>query len=146
MGPRSIRNQQRYLQQALKEREDEIQKSCRKEKNIYESTSFAAQKHASEQLLKVKARNETMNNTNKDKGNDEQNTNHDHGKGNTKNGHAITFWSHHLLTTSEEKEEQKVEENEETEISMIRIKRKSFAKRTSFTNDIHDGRLQHACN
>ena len=142
MGPRSNRNQQRYLQQALKEREDEIQKSCQKEKDIYESTSFAAQKHASEQLLKVKARDTTMKNT-KANDNDEQNNNNNHhGRGNAKNGHVITFWSHHLLTPEEEEEE----ESEETEISLARIKRKSFAKRTSFTNDIHDGRLQHACN
>ena len=84
---------------------------------------------------------------------------------------AITFWSHHLLeeqqstsimigkrrssrssNNNDENQTAKAHsassnnqhDQENDELNYIQVKRKSFAKCTSFTNDIHDGRLQHA--
>ena len=124
MGPRATRNQKRYLEQALKEKKKEEElKSIQKDTiQVYESTTAAAQKHAREQTIIT-----TMNDESQilNEGNDSNHNDH----------HAITFWSHHLLSTRDSASNRN-----------IGGKNTSFAKNTSFTNDVHDGRLQHASN
>ncbi len=121
-GPRAIRNKRKYLQKALeeKERETEIHK---RETFSYESTTAAAQRYAREQYRTVL----------KDSGQERLEVGQCGSDGHLHGQQAITFWSDHLLSGSNDDSKS---ENDG---------KKSFAKQCSFTNDIRDGRLQHAC-
>ena len=138
-GPRAIRNQERYIQEALqqKEHEHELELSNKQQSCIicYESTASAAQKYAYEQkIIMAKERNKAdcfHNHTSDEDGNDFDN-------------HAISFWSYHLLGHSKHQQE-KDKANSNNDLTSL-MKRTSFAKCTSFTNDIRDGRLNHASN
>lgn len=185
-GPRAIRNQKKYFQQALQEKEKEQElKTTQLERDtccLYESTAAASQKYGT---MKSIARTRSMGNNAKQSQDDygdgeeqeqqpttgvsfkttslgESGVNNEHNTNGQHNIHgelAITFWSHQLLTmntsscytcTSDSidrrdrlQEESKGGKNEYKNL-IKEMKRKSFARCTSFTNDIRDGRLQHA--
>ena len=132
IGPRAIRNQERYLQQALKQKRKEQQnelQSLQQNSLIYESTASAAEKHAREQLqIIATAKRNDLTVSNQQDGGEE-------------NEHAITFWSHNFI---DKKTKRDVDRAGCQMHDMLAKKRTSFAKCTSFTNDIRDGRLQHA--
>lgn len=138
-GPRAIRNQERYIQEALqqKEKEHELELSKQQSCISYESTASAAQKYVYEQIIMAKERNKDCFH------------NHINDDGNDFDNHAISFWSSHLLSnhslSQHHEEKGKVNLNKNDLTSLV-MKRTSFAKCTSFTNDIRDGRLNHASN
>lgn len=131
MGPRAIRNQKRYFQQALHEKEKEQElKSLQMLQDthcLYESTAAAAQKHSaiSNTDMNTSCENSSIKNVLSEA------------------PHAITFWSDHLLqpssssfSTSLSSSQQESEESDEpNQSNLIQTKRTSFAKCTSLTND-----------
>lgn len=112
MGPRSLRKQQKFLQDAKKEQilEEEKEKELSHQNDcIYESTSAAVHKLAQHRLSEP-----CLGSSLHGHGTDEE---------------AITFWS-----------QQKPGKNNGDACG----RRPLFAKCSSFTNDIQDGRLKHS--
>jgi len=168
IGPRALRNQQLFIQQALEQKEyekmNQEQDQCQRHDYacncsnciLYESTARAAQRHTITNMNTLKYKNDSNDNTiesdneNKAYFDDE----------------AITFWSQHILkkTQKQDKNDSKNDSktykndngkknmnidnsnhsvNNENNGIIVKKRKQTFARCTSFTNDIYDGRLNH---